>query len=100
MAASVRAQMLAAPAWRFVCCTEAVAEGKEPVETDGKKSQPTEPEPVQAVVAQEPNPVENGSNLPEPSGVGLKEQAEPADSSVKEESACSPPQPGEYASSV
>ncbi|KAM4569478.1 myosin-binding protein C, slow-type isoform 4-T4 [Odontesthes bonariensis] len=72
---------------------EAVAEGKEPVETDGKKPEPTEPEPLQAGVAQEPNPVDNGSNQPEPSGVGVKEQAVPANSAVKEEGTCSPPPP-------
>jgi len=92
--------MLAAPAWRFVCYTEAVAEGKEPVETDGMKPEPTEPEPLQAGVAQEPNPVDIGSNQPEPSGVGVKEQAVPANSAVKEEGTCSPPPPGKYASSV
>lgn len=88
--------MLAARAWRFVCCTEAVAEGKEPVETDGKKPEPTEPEPLQAVVAQEPSPTENGSNQPQPGGVGVKEQAE--SSTVKEEGPCSPPPCGKYIS--
>ncbi|TKS90770.1 Myosin-binding protein C, slow-type [Collichthys lucidus] len=44
---------------------EAVAEWKEPVETDGKKPEPTEPEPLQAVVGQEPSPTENGSNQPQ-----------------------------------
>lgn len=90
--------MLAAPAWRFVCCTEAVAEGKEPVETDGKKPEPTEPEPSQAVVAQEPSPAENGSNQPQTGGVGVKEQAESDNSTVKEEVPCSPPPPGKYTS--
>ncbi|XP_023263943.1 myosin-binding protein C, slow-type isoform X7 [Seriola lalandi dorsalis] len=70
---------------------EAVAEGKEPVETDGKKPEPPEPEPLQAVVAQEPSPTENGSNQPQPGGVG--EQAESANSTVKEEDPCSPPPP-------
>lgn len=88
--------MLAAPAWRFVCCTEAVAEGKEPVETDGKKPEPSEPEPSQAVVAQEPSATENGSNQPQPGGVGVKEQAEFVNSTVKEEGACSPPPHGKY----
>lgn len=90
--------MLAAPAWCFVCCTEAVAEGKEPVETDGKKPEPTEPEPSQAVVAQEPSPVENGSNQPQTGGVGVKEQAESDNSTVKEEVPCSPPPTGKYTS--
>ncbi|XP_071358505.1 myosin-binding protein C, slow-type isoform X2 [Trachinotus anak] len=68
---------------------EAVAEGKEPVETDGKKPEPPEPEPLQAVVAQEPSPTENGSNQPQPGGVG--EQTESTNSTVKEEGSCSPP---------
>ncbi|XP_051248778.1 myosin-binding protein C, slow-type isoform X1 [Dicentrarchus labrax] len=72
---------------------EAVAEGKEPVETDGKKPEPTEPEPLQAVVAQEPSPPENGSNQPQTGGVGIKEQAESGNSAVKEEGPCSPPPP-------
>lgn len=88
--------MLAAPAWRFVCCTEAVAEGKEPVETDGKKPEPPEPEPLQAVVAQEPSPTENGSNQPQLSGDGVKEKAECTNSAVKEEGPCSTPPPGKY----
>lgn len=87
--------LAAAPAWRFVCCTEAVAEGKEPVETDGRKP---EPEPSQAVVAQEPSPNENGSNQPRPGGVGVKEQAESDNATVKEEGPCSPPPPGKYTS--
>uniref|UniRef100_A0A3Q1CPY6 Myosin-binding protein C, slow-type n=1 Tax=Amphiprion ocellaris TaxID=80972 RepID=A0A3Q1CPY6_AMPOC len=70
---------------------EPVAEGKEPIETDGKNPEPPEPEPLQAVVAQEPSPAENGSNQPQPGGV--KEQAESADSTVKEEGPCSPPPP-------
>lgn len=90
--------MLAAPAWRFVCCTEAVAEGKEPIETDVKKPEPTESEPLQGVVAQEPRPAENGSNQPEAGGVGVKYQAESGDSTVKEESPCSPPPTGKYTS--
>lgn len=88
--------MLAAPAWHFVCYTEAVAERKEPVETDGKKPELREPEPLQAVMAQEPNPAENGSNQPRPGGVGVKEQAESTNSTVKEEKPCSPPPPGKY----
>lgn len=88
--------MLAAPAWRFVCYTEAVTEGKEPVETDGKKPEPPEPEPLQAVVAQEPSSTENGSNQPQTGGVGVTEQAESASSTVKEEGHCSPPPPGKY----
>ncbi|XP_068573442.1 myosin-binding protein C, slow-type isoform X3 [Cebidichthys violaceus] len=70
---------------------EAVAEEKEPVETDGKKPEATEPEPLQAVVAQEPSPTENGSNQPQPGGVGVKEQTESGNSTVKEEGPCSPP---------
>ncbi|KAK9525778.1 hypothetical protein VZT92_016459 [Zoarces viviparus] len=70
---------------------EAVAEGKEPVETDGKKPEATEPEPLQAVVAQEPSRTENGSNQPQPGGVGVKEQTESGKSAVKEEGPCSPP---------
>ncbi|XP_031714776.1 myosin-binding protein C, slow-type isoform X5 [Anarrhichthys ocellatus] len=70
---------------------EAVAEGKEPVETDGKKPEATEPEPLQAVVAQEPSPIENGSNQPQPGGVGVKEQTESGKSARKEEGPCSPP---------
>lgn len=93
--------MLAAPAWRFVCCTEAVAEGKEPVETVGKKPEPPEPEPLQAVVAQEQSPTsENGSNQPQPGGVEVKEQAESANSAVKEEGPCPPPKLGKYSSSI
>lgn len=92
--------MLAAPAWRFVCCTEAVAEGKEPVETDGKKPESTELQPVQAVVAQEPCPDVNGSIQPQPGGVGVKEQAESANSTLKEEGTCFPPPPGKYASLI
>ncbi|XP_013768306.1 myosin-binding protein C, slow-type isoform X3 [Pundamilia nyererei] len=72
---------------------EAVAEGKEPVETDGKKPESTEPVPVQAVVAQEPCPAVNGSIQPQPGGVGVKEQAESANSTLKEEGTCSPPPP-------
>ncbi|XP_027127935.1 myosin-binding protein C, slow-type isoform X4 [Larimichthys crocea] len=71
---------------------EAVAEWKEPVETDGKKPEPTEPEPLQAVVGQEPSPTENGSNQPQTGGAGVKEQtAESSNSAVKEEGPCSPP---------
>lgn len=90
--------MLAAPAWRFVCCTEAVAEGKEPVETDVKKPEPTEHEPLQAVMAQEQSRTVNGSNQPQPIGVGVKEQAESGNSTVKEEVPCSQPPPGKYIS--
>ncbi len=92
--------MLAAPAQRFVCCTEAVAEAQEPVETDGKKpeltelKELTEPEPSQAVVAQEPSPTENGSNQPQIVEVVVNEQAEPANSTVKEEGPCPPPPAG------
>uniref|UniRef100_A0A3Q3F4J1 Myosin-binding protein C, slow-type n=1 Tax=Labrus bergylta TaxID=56723 RepID=A0A3Q3F4J1_9LABR len=89
--------MLAAPAWRFVCCTEAVAEGQEPVETDGTQpehAEPAEPEPVQAVVAQEPIPAENGSNQPQPVEVGVKEQAESGKTTEKGEGPCSPRPPG------
>ena len=89
---------LAALAWRFVCCTEAVADGKEPVETDGKKPEPSEPEPLQAVEAQEPSPTETNTNQPQPGGVGVKEQAESDNSTVKEEGPCSPPPIGKYAS--
>ncbi|TNN63151.1 Myosin-binding protein C, slow-type [Liparis tanakae] len=64
---------------------EAVAEGKEPVETDGKKPEATEPELLQAVVAQESSPTENGSNQPQAGGVGVKEQAGSGNST------CSPP---------
>ncbi|XP_031714773.1 myosin-binding protein C, slow-type isoform X2 [Anarrhichthys ocellatus] len=78
---------------------EAVAEGKEPVETDGKKPEATEPEPLQAVVAQEPSPIENGSNQPQPGGVGVKEQTESGKSARKEEGPCSPP-PTEDANSL
>lgn len=93
--------MLAAPAWQFVCCTEAVAEGKEAVETDGKKPDLTEPEPLAAVVAREPSPAENDSKEPPVTGgVGVKEQAESTSSTVKEEGPCSPPPPGKYASST
>lgn len=91
--------MLAAPAWRFVCCTESVAEGKEPVETDGKKPEPTGPEPLQAVVAQEQNAIENGSNQREPSRVGVNEQAESSSPAVKE-GTCSPPPAGKYAALI
>ncbi|XP_069571911.1 myosin-binding protein C, slow-type isoform X2 [Brachyistius frenatus] len=69
---------------------EAVAEGKETVETDGKNP---EPEPLQAVVAPEPSTAENGSNQPQPGGAGVKEQAESTDSAVKEEAPCSSPPP-------
>ncbi|KAM3859135.1 myosin-binding protein C, slow-type [Diretmus argenteus] len=72
---------------------EAVAEVKEPVETDGKNPEPTEPEPLQAVVAKEPSPIENGCNQPQLGGVAVKEQAESASSTVKEEGPCSPPPP-------
>ncbi|XP_029968926.1 myosin-binding protein C, slow-type isoform X1 [Salarias fasciatus] len=68
-----------------------VEEGNEPVETDGKKPEPTEPEPVEAVVAQEPGPAQNGSDQPQPGGVELKESTESANSAVKEESPSSPP---------
>ncbi|XP_047194489.1 myosin-binding protein C, slow-type isoform X6 [Hippoglossus stenolepis] len=72
---------------------EAVAEGQEPVETVGKMPEPPEPEPLQAVEAQEQSPTENGSNQPQPGGVGVTEQAEAANSAVKEEPGpCSPPQ--------
>ncbi|KAM6961859.1 myosin-binding protein C, slow-type isoform 5-T5 [Tautogolabrus adspersus] len=73
---------------------EAVAEGQEPVETDGKQpepAEPAEPEPVQAVVAQEPSPAENGSNQPQPVEVGVKEQAESSNTTEKGEGPCSPP---------
>ncbi|XP_032361370.1 myosin-binding protein C, slow-type isoform X1 [Etheostoma spectabile] len=69
---------------------EAVAEGKVPIETDVKSTEPTESEPVQALVAQEPGPAENGSNQPQTGGVGVKFQ-ESIDSAVKEEGPCSPP---------
>ncbi|XP_014875218.1 myosin-binding protein C, slow-type isoform X6 [Poecilia latipinna] len=70
---------------------ESVAEGKEPVETDGKKPEPTGPEPLQAVVAQEQNPVENGSNQREPSRVGVNDQAESSGPAVKEGTSSPPP---------
>lgn len=82
----------------FVCCTEAVAEGKEPVETDEKQPEPPKPEPLQAVVAQEPSPTENDSNQPQSGGVGVKEQAESSNSTIKEDDPCSPPSPGKYTS--
>ncbi|XP_026182088.1 myosin-binding protein C, slow-type isoform X4 [Mastacembelus armatus] len=69
---------------------EAVAEGKDPIETDGKKPEPAEPEPLQAVV---PSPTENGSNQTQLAGVGVKEQAESANSTLKGERSCSPPPP-------
>ncbi|XP_015231457.1 PREDICTED: myosin-binding protein C, slow-type isoform X2 [Cyprinodon variegatus] len=72
---------------------ESVEEGKEPVETDGKKPEPTGSEPLQAEVAQEQKPVHNGSNQPEPSGVGVNEQAETSKPAVKKEGPCSPPPP-------
>lgn len=78
--------MLAAPAWRFVCYTEAVTEGKEPLETDGEKPESAKPEPSQAVVAQMPNT----------SGVGVKEHAESTDCIVKDEGSCSPAPNGKY----
>ena len=121
--------LAAAPARRFVCCTEAVAEGQEPVETVGKMPEPVEtvgkmpepvetvgkmpepvetvgkmpeppePEPLQAVEAQEQSPPENGSNQPQPGGVGVTEQAEAASPAVKEEPGpCSPPKLGKYSS--
>ncbi|KAK5895740.1 hypothetical protein CgunFtcFv8_009407 [Champsocephalus gunnari] len=71
--------------------TEAVADGKEPVETDGKTPEPSEPEPLQAVEAQEPSPTETNTNQPQPGGVGVKEQAESENSTVKEGGPCSPP---------
>ncbi|KAI9543149.1 Myosin-binding protein C, slow-type [Dissostichus eleginoides] len=79
--------------------TEAVADGKEPVETDGKKPEPSEPEPLQAVEAQEPSPTETNTSQPQPGGVGVKEQAESENSTVKEDGPCSPP-PTEDASSL
>ncbi|XP_047245089.1 myosin-binding protein C, slow-type isoform X3 [Girardinichthys multiradiatus] len=72
---------------------ESVAEGKEPVETDGKKPEPTGPEPLQAVVGQEQNLVKNISSQPEPSVVGLNEQVAPSNPAVKEEGSGSPPPP-------
>lgn len=87
--------MLATPAWHFVCCTEAVAEGKEPVEADGKKPDPPEPEPLQAVVATEPSLTKNGSNLPQSGRVGVKEQSDSGNCTINEEAPCSP-QPGKY----
>uniref|UniRef100_A0A3Q3F431 Myosin-binding protein C, slow-type n=1 Tax=Labrus bergylta TaxID=56723 RepID=A0A3Q3F431_9LABR len=75
---------------------EAVAEGQEPVETDGTQpehAEPAEPEPVQAVVAQEPIPAENGSNQPQPVEVGVKEQAESGKTTEKGEGPCSPRPP-------
>ncbi|XP_037837045.1 myosin-binding protein C, slow-type isoform X8 [Kryptolebias marmoratus] len=67
---------------------ETVGEG-----TDEKKPEPTGPEPLQAVVFQEPKLTDNGSNQPEPSGVGVSEQAGSANSAVKDEGTCSPPPP-------
>ncbi|XP_036066207.1 myosin-binding protein C, slow-type isoform X3 [Oryzias melastigma] len=69
---------------------EAVTEGKEPLETDGKKPESTEPEPSQAVVAQKLNTADSSSNQQEPSGVGVKEHAESTDSVVKDEGTSSP----------
>lgn len=66
---------------------------KVPEETDGKKPEPTDPEHLQAGVAQEPSPTENGSNQPQTGGVGVTEQAESSSSILKEEGPCSP-QPG------
>lgn len=88
--------MLAAPAWRFVCYTEAVTEGKEPLETDGEKPESAKPEPSQAVVAQMPNTADSSSNQPEPSGVGVKKHAESTDCIVKDEGSCSPAPNGKY----
>lgn len=84
--------MLAAPAQRFVCCTEAAADGKAPEETDGKKAEPTDSEPLQTGVAQESGPTENGSNQPQTGGVGVTVQAKNSDV-AREVSPC-PPQPG------
>lgn len=92
--------MLAAPAWHFVCYTEAVTEGKEPLETDGKKPESTEPEPSQAVVAQKLNTADSSSNQQEPSGVGVKEHAESTDSVVKDEGTSSPAPNGKYDSLI
>ncbi|KAM9327935.1 myosin-binding protein C, slow-type [Pholidichthys leucotaenia] len=72
---------------------EAVAEGKVPVETDGKKPESTEPELLQAVVSQDPKTTGNESNQSQFGGVGVIEQAEPANSTVKEDCPCSPPPP-------
>ncbi|XP_055367197.1 myosin-binding protein C, slow-type isoform X2 [Betta splendens] len=54
---------------------EAEAEGKEPLETDGKEAEPTEPDALQAVGAQDGN----GSKRRPTGGVGVSEQAEPAE---------------------
>lgn len=91
---SIRAQCLLLQ--RFVCCTEAiteaVTEGKEPIETDERKPEPTKTEPL--AVAKEPSPTENGSSQPQCGEMGMKEQAECASSAVKEESPSSSPPPG------
>lgn len=64
-----------------------------PVETDGKQPEPKDPEPLQAVVAQDLSPNKNGSNQPQTIGVGVKTES---GNSVLKESHDSPPPPGKY----
>ncbi|KAF7229275.1 myosin-binding protein C, slow-type isoform X3 [Nothobranchius furzeri] len=69
---------------------ETVGEGNETVETDGKKPEPSGSEPLEA---RDPKTIDNGSNPPEPSGVGVNEQTESSNFAVKEEGTYSPPPP-------
>ncbi|XP_034019258.1 myosin-binding protein C, slow-type isoform X3 [Thalassophryne amazonica] len=71
---------------------EAVAEKKEPVQTNGKKSESTEPEPLKALGAKEPHAMENGSNQPQPGGVKEKGQAESDTTKEEGSSSSSPPE--------
>lgn len=109
--------LLAALAWRFICCTEPITEAiteavtealteavtealteavteaitEEPVETNVGKPESTETEPL--AVAKEPSPTENGSIQTECGALEMKETE--ADSfAVKEESSSSPPPTG------
>lgn len=72
------------------------AEGGTPIETDGKNPEPTDTEPLQVVVAEEPSPPDNGLNQPQAVGFGVKVQAESGNSAVKEEGSSSPPPSGKY----
>ncbi|XP_053718999.1 myosin-binding protein C, slow-type isoform X2 [Synchiropus splendidus] len=52
------------------------------------------------VVAQEPSITENGSNQPQPEEAGVKEQAQPACVTVREEVPCSTPPPDDDAAAT
>ncbi|KAM8883810.1 myosin-binding protein C, slow-type [Synchiropus picturatus] len=77
-------------------CLE-VSPAPEAAKADEKKAGSQE---CDKVVAQEPSITENGSNQPQPEEAGVKEQAQPACVTVREEAPCSTPPPDDDAAAT